>query len=488
MEKHPLAELFPEMPKEQFASFKADIKDHGQRLPITIYEGKILDGVNRERACQELGIKLKTEIYEDDDPLGFVISQNIQRRHLDKSQKALIGARFATMKNGRPDQNHKLVNGFPIPEIAGKFGIAKPMITWGKQILEKGTPELIRSVELGIVTVKAAKDLASLSNASQVSIIHEKDKKKQKQKIREAKEKAKKHRKEEQNRPALILTRPQKGKLDYYTVENWKKLDKLQMRDLIEQGFESKALMNEQMSTAIDYALYSHNLVTGCLHDCPYCYARDIANKWFKYGFVPVFHPARLAAPGNTQIPTNTNPAFHNIFANSMSDLFGKWVPNEWIEAAIEMARRNPKWNFLTLTKFPIKAADFDFPNNWWMGTTVDAQCRVANAEKAFAKIKCGTKWLSVEPMLQPLKFQRLDLFQWIVIGGASKSTKTPALYPPFDWILDLCKDAREAGLKIYHKTNLGIEDTTRLMEFPWSKTKRYELPKAFRYLKDLGG
>src|SRR5262249_40378111 len=116
-------------------------------------------------------------------------------------------------------------------------------------------------------------------------------------------------------------------------------------------------------------------------------YARDIADRFFSYGFAPTFHPDRLACPQNVKVPeqAKTDTAFKNIFANSMSDLFGKWVPVEWIEATIEMARRNPQWNFLTLTKFPLRAAEFEFPDNWWMGTTVDAQARVENAERAFS-------------------------------------------------------------------------------------------------------
>ena len=57
------------------------------------------------------------------------------------------------------------------------------------------------------------------------------------------------------------------------------------------------------------------------------------------------------------------------------------------------------------------------------------------NAEDAFAQVTGGTRWLSVEPLLTPLMFTRLDLFQWVVIGGASASTQTPAWVPPIDWI-----------------------------------------------------
>ena len=169
-----------------------------------------------------------------------------------------------------------------------------------------------------------------------------------------------------------------------------------------------------------------------------------------------------------------------------MSDLFGAWVPADWIAATIEMARRNPKWQFLTLTKFPQRAAEFEFPNNWWMGTTVDAQSRVENAEKAFAKIACKTKWLSVEPMLEPLIFKRLDLFEWVVIGGASASTQTPEWRPPYRWAARLTLEATNAGCRVYHKTNLGVHDGPRLREFPWVKPTEAALAKSLRYLKGM--
>jgi protein gp37 len=117
------------------------------------------------------------------------------------------------------------------------------------------------------------------------------------------------------------------------------------------------------------------------------------------------------------------------------------------------------------------------------MGTTVDCQERVANAEKAFAKMGGGIKWLSIEPMLTPLKFTRLDLFDWVVIGGASRSAHTPAWVPPFDWIADLHAQARAAGCAVYHKDNLGLGGDVRLKEFPWEPRADKELPEALKYL-----
>jgi protein gp37 len=106
-------------------------------------------------------------------------------------------------------------------------------------------------------------------------------------------------------------------------------------------------------------------------------------------------------------------------------------VPAEWIEAVLASMRGAPQWSFLCLTKFPKRMAEFAIPENVWMGTTVDLQARVPAAEAAFERINCAVKWLSVEPMLEPLTFRRLDLFDWVVIGGASRSSATPAWHPP---------------------------------------------------------
>jgi protein gp37 len=72
-------------------------------------------------------------------------------------------------------------------------------------------------------------------------------------------------------------------------------------------------------------------------------------------------------------------------------------VPREWIEAVLEQVAANPQWTFLFLTKFPQRLAEFDFPINAWVGTTVDAQARVRNAEVAFAKVRATVRWLSLE-------------------------------------------------------------------------------------------
>lgn len=91
MRFHPFAELFPLIQGAEFDALVADIKAHGVREAIWTYHGQILDGRNRWRACEAAGIAHRpTREYEGDDPLAFVLSLNLQRRHLTEGQKAAL--------------------------------------------------------------------------------------------------------------------------------------------------------------------------------------------------------------------------------------------------------------------------------------------------------------------------------------------------------------------------------------------------------------
>jgi hypothetical protein len=85
---HPLAELIPPMSDDEFAELREDIKENGLREAVTVFEGKLLDGRHRARACEELEIEPPTRAYEGDDPAEYVISLNLRRRHLTIGQRA----------------------------------------------------------------------------------------------------------------------------------------------------------------------------------------------------------------------------------------------------------------------------------------------------------------------------------------------------------------------------------------------------------------
>jgi hypothetical protein len=94
LEFHPLASIFPLLEGEEFAAFVADIRMHGLREPITVFEDMILEGRNRYRACLEAGIEPTFTPYLGDDPRAYVISANVHRRHLTSEQKRDIIAKL----------------------------------------------------------------------------------------------------------------------------------------------------------------------------------------------------------------------------------------------------------------------------------------------------------------------------------------------------------------------------------------------------------
>jgi hypothetical protein len=101
---HPAAALFPLMQGEEFRALVADIKKHGLRQRIVTHDGQILDGRNRERACIAAGVEPEHTPFQGDDPVAFVISANIHRRHLDAKQKRDLIARLLKMAPEKSDR------------------------------------------------------------------------------------------------------------------------------------------------------------------------------------------------------------------------------------------------------------------------------------------------------------------------------------------------------------------------------------------------
>src|SRR5215475_5631793 len=97
---HTLAGIFPLMTGQPYQELKEDIRLHGQREPGWVHDGQLLDGRNRHSGCLELGIPFQYRIYKGNQPLEFIVSLNLQRRHLTDSQRAMIGAKLANMRQG----------------------------------------------------------------------------------------------------------------------------------------------------------------------------------------------------------------------------------------------------------------------------------------------------------------------------------------------------------------------------------------------------
>lgn len=471
--QHPIGACFPAMTDEAFADLRADIAANGLRQDITLHNGAVLDGWHRQRSCVETGTTARYETFDGDDDAArrFVVSINLMRRHLDTSQRAMIAGRFATMAHGTNqhtggERNSALL----VDEAAALVNVGKDAVKDARVVLASGDAAVIADVEAGKVSVsKAAKTIRANTPKATTA-----------------------------PKPAPVTPppplfvapsedAPPPVEIGTRTIEQWEQLSAHQ-RDAHLQHRNPKATLNRQKAgedeNAIDWAKWTWNPITGCLHTCPYCYARDIAERFagtsgFPNGFVPTFCPERLAAPINGTPRATDDPRDKRIFTGSMADMFGRWVPPEWINAVLDVERNSPQWDFLMLTKFPKRMAEFNLPQNAWVGTTVDCQARVANAETAFARINAKVRWLSVEPMIEPITFKHLDRFDLLVIGGASPSNNTPQWIPPFAWIDDLMRQADDAGCAVFLKSNLYRK------EEPGGKRYRFadRAPDVFHYL-----
>lgn len=160
VEVHEAANVFPMMTGKAFEQLKQDIKKDGQNEPITYLGGKIIDGRNRYRACKELGIQPEEcELDENaiDNPLAWVLSQNLHRRHLHQSQRAMIAAKMATLQIGA---NQHVSNDTPSSEDAADLlSVSRPTVCRAKHVLEHGCKELIAAVEACEITVSMAEKL-----------------------------------------------------------------------------------------------------------------------------------------------------------------------------------------------------------------------------------------------------------------------------------------------------------------------------------------
>jgi hypothetical protein len=137
-----------------------------------LFEGAILDGRNRYRACVAAAIDARFEIYDGPDPLAYVVSLNLKRRHLDESQRGMVAAKIATLSDGvRSDRQGAQICA-PTQEAAGSMlNISRRTVQYAREVLNEGIPELVAKVDRGEVSVTAAADLAGLPQTEQREIV-----------------------------------------------------------------------------------------------------------------------------------------------------------------------------------------------------------------------------------------------------------------------------------------------------------------------------
>lgn len=163
---HPIANIFPAMSPAEFDALVDDIREHGQREPVWLHEGKVIDGRHRVQACAELGIEVKSVEYTGDDPLAFIVSLNLHRRHLNESQRAMVAARLATLGRGRPGENAP-IGGISQDAAAELLNVSTRAVQRATVVRDEAVPELVRAVEEGRASVSAASHIASLPHSFQ---------------------------------------------------------------------------------------------------------------------------------------------------------------------------------------------------------------------------------------------------------------------------------------------------------------------------------
>lgn len=262
--------------------------------------------------------------------------------------------------------------------------------------------------------------------------------------------------------------------------------------------------------TKIEWCDSTWNPVTGCLHDCEYCYARKIANRFkcstevfankvlhsemissgiyegtyrcaFPFGFKPTFYNERLVIPNNWK-------KGRNIFVCSMADLFGDWVPDEWINEVMKACANAPQHNYLFLTKNPKRYLDYfetpgqkmpdeyDFTKTTlFLGTTATNQ---KDMNRLFNdRLLQELDFLSIEPLQEEINFnQYLEyekdnsdwMMKWIIVGAETGNRKEKVV-PKKEWIELITSQCDEYQIPVFMKDSLvpiiGEENMRR--EFP---------------------
>lgn len=268
--------------------------------------------------------------------------------------------------------------------------------------------------------------------------------------------------------------------------------------------------------TRIDWCDSTWNPVTGCKHGCEYCYARGIAERFrgkgdlreFGTGFWldrDTFEVLQGSGVYETRYPLTTgekpepfepyngkitpypfgfSPTFHryrledyadkagrNIFVCSMADLFGEWVPDEWIEAVFDACKKAPQHNYLFLTKNPERYIELEserklpWTDNFWFGSSVT---KLSDRYTWFTEKKFHW-FLSVEPILEDLGPMDADTPkpEWVIVGAETGRRKDKVV-PEQAWIENLLAECRKYGIPIFMKSSLlEIWREPLIQEFP---------------------
>lgn len=169
---HPLADIFPLIEGKDFGELVASIKaSGGPRENIILHEGMILDGRNRARACEVLGLKPNYAVLpETIDPLTFVLDRNLHRRHLDDRQRASVAGKIANLSRGG-DRSKPPIGGLSVEKSAEVLNVAPRQVERARVIHQHGGPEVRQALDRGEVAVSIAERIARLPAQEQPAAV-----------------------------------------------------------------------------------------------------------------------------------------------------------------------------------------------------------------------------------------------------------------------------------------------------------------------------
>lgn len=209
--------------------------------------------------------------------------------------------------------------------------------------------------------------------------------------------------------------------------------------------------------SSIEWTEMTWNPTTGCNKlsaGCKFCYAEVMSRRLqamgvekYKDNFKLRIHESELDTPYTWKKPKV-------VFVNSMSDLFHKDVPVEFIQRVFAVMKDNPQHVFQVLTKRADVMWRYDqqgllqWPHNVWMGTSVEDD-RVRHRIDLLRQTGARVKFLSCEPLIGPLPDMDLRGIDWVIVGG--ESGRTPRLMKP-DWVLDIKDQCDRANVAFFFK------------------------------------
>lgn len=172
---HPLADIFPMIAEADLKVLAADIAANGQVDPILLLDGKVLDGRNRQAACALAGIEPHYTDFGGADPVSFVLSKNLHRRHLSESQRAMAAAMIVDWERGINQTTAGAAN-LQARRAAEKLSISERSVFSAKRIREHGAPELIEAIRSGKVAIHTGEAISELQHAEQARVVREEKK------------------------------------------------------------------------------------------------------------------------------------------------------------------------------------------------------------------------------------------------------------------------------------------------------------------------